>query len=637
MYSISDPFAERSVYPVFDVEWYSTDLVERSGRAAQRIAAIRKLAAGAAKLVNACDFDIEGEVIGANVLRYACSGREDAAYRAKFSTLTRDELVSAFRNAKQGTGMALARAGRARHLIDFVWGVNLSRALSKSVRDQVPNYWDVTVGRVQGPALSFVTDREKEIRTFVPVPYWKASALFEGRDGKVRAEYKQERLREKTDAEQLRKDCVGQEAVAARVTKSFVNLPPPPPFNTGDLQKEAYRVFRFSPSRTLQIAQKLYLDALVSYPRTSSQKVPPSVGYGQILRGLGRDSKYSEVVAEVLRNESKPVQGPMDDQAHPAIYPTGEESKRAMGFSEASVYDLVVRRFLAAFGPAAKCEDFEVYFTARGHEFRVRNSKIVHQGWMRLYGKYSIRKSSEPPSVSEGDTFRVADVELVEKFDQPPIRYNESSLLERMEREGLGTKSTRAGVISTLSDKRYVQGRDMVATDLGLLVAEMMQSYAPSLTSSKLTHEIEKSLDGIEAGEDTGAVTVRDMIRSIAHDLKALQEVDGRTGISIGRAAISLASGSDVLGRCPVCKVGQLKIVRSKKTGKRFVGCSDYYSGCRASAPLPQKGTIRRGEKPCEHCSWPVVFVLRSRRPWKLCVNPSCPSKKVGDNEVQNL
>ena len=121
IYSISDPLKERTVYPVFDLEWYPSDIVEeRSAGASRRIASIRKLAEGASSFINACDFDAEGETIGFNVLRYACSGKEGRALRAKFSTLTKEELVQAFRSATLQIGLGLARAGRTRHMADFI-------------------------------------------------------------------------------------------------------------------------------------------------------------------------------------------------------------------------------------------------------------------------------------------------------------------------------------------------------------------------------------------------------------------------------------------------------------------------------------------------------------------------------------
>ena len=628
LYGVSDPARERTVYPVFDVEWYSSDLVdEDSTSTARRILAIRKLASGASKFVNACDFDVEGEAIGYNLLRYACGGKEKSALRAKFSTLTEEDLVKAFDDLEPQAGPGLARAGRARHSIDFVWGVNLSRALSQSALSSGHRYRTVSVGRVQGPTLEFLVEREREIKTFVPVPYWKASGTFE-RDGvKLTAGYARDRIETRQSAEKIREECMGREAVAAAVRRSTVQVGPPEPFNIGDLQREAYRAFGYTPSRTLQIAERLYLEALISYPRTGSRRLPPSINYRSIIQGLCRISEYSAQAAELLKEKLKPVQGAKSDAAHPAIHPTGEKPKRPLEGSESAVFDLVVRRFFAAFAPSALRELAEVTLVVGEHGFRLSGGRTVSPGWMRYYGRYAGYRDVEVPPVFEGDRFRVAGVALEEKFEQRPPRYNQSSLLEKMEREGIGTKATRADIITTLMERGYASGENMEVTDLGLSVVETMAKYAPSIISTELTREIEGKLEAVEGGSGGEAELMRETVRSIVGQLAALIANEEEVGREIDSALTASAAKSFVLGRCPVCKTGNLRIIRSKATKKRFAGCSNYSGGCRASAPLPQKGTLRIASKPCERCSWPVVYVLGRRHSWRLCINPNCPGK----------
>ena len=629
LYGVSDPAGERTVYPVFDVEWYSSDLVDEDGAdAARRTSAIRKLASGASKFVNACDFDVEGETIGYNLLRYACGGKEKSALRATFSTLTEEDLVKAFDDLKSQAGLGLARAGRARHAIDFVWGVNLSRALSQSALGSGHRYRTVSVGRVQGPTLGFLVEREREIRTFVPVPYWKASGTFEKDGEKLTAVYARDRIETRQSADKIREECMGREAVAAAVRRSTVQVGPPVAFNIGDLQKEAYRTFGYTPSRTLQIAEKLYLRALVSYPRTGSQRLPPSINYRSIIQGLSRIPGYSASATELLKGNLKPVQGAKFDAAHPAVHPTGERPKRPLEASESAVFDLVVRRFLAAFGPSARRELAEVTLAVGEHEFRLAGGRTVFPGWMRYYGRYAGYRDVEVSPVSEGDRFKVVSVTVEEKFEQKPPRYNQSSLLEKMEREGIGTKATRADIIATLVERRYVSGERMEVTDLGLSVVETMTEYVPSIISTELTREIEGKLESVEEGSGGEAELLRGTVRSVVRQLTALSANEETVGREIDSALTASVAKSFVLGKCPVCKTGNLRIIRSKATKKRFVGCSNYPGGCRASAPLPQKGTLRTASKPCECCSWPVVYVMGGRRPWRLCVNPNCPEKR---------
>ena len=628
VYGLSDPSDERTVYPVFDVEWYPSNLLdERSAGAARKIAAVKKLAASAAKLVNACDYDVEGETIGYNVLRYACGGMEKRALRAKFSTLTEEDLVKAFDALERPGTDGLARAGRARHAIDFVWGVNLSRALSQSALGSGHRYRTVSMGRVQGPTLGFLVQREREIREFVPTPYWKVVGTFE-RDGKeFTAGYATEKVETRALATQVRDDCVGKEGVAKMVRRSTVQVAPPAPFNVGDLQKEAYRAFRYPPSKTLQVAERLYLDALISYPRTGSQRIPPSIGYRNILEGVAKAPAYSASAAEILRGDLKPVQGAKADPAHPAIYPTGERPRKALGSAEAGLFDLIVRRFLAAFGAPARREQVEVTLAVGEHEFRLGGGRTVFPGWMSYYGRYAGYRDVELPPLSEGDRSRVSGVMVDERFEARPPRYNQSTLLEKMERESIGTKATRADIVATLVGRGYVAGEGMEVTYLGLSVLETMAEYAPAIISTSLTREIEEELGAVEGGAEKEGSLMRETVRTLARQLAELGASEEAVGKEIDSALMSSAARSAVLGGCPVCRTGQLRVVRSKSSKKRFVGCSNY-PACRASGPLPQRGTVKATTGKCFRCRWPVAFIVGSGRPWRLCLNPACPGKK---------
>jgi len=288
----------------------------------------------------------------------------------------------------------------------------------------------------------------------------------------------------------------------------------------------------------------------------------------------------------------------------------------------------VVRRYLAAFGPSARREIADASLAVQGHEFKVGGGRTVFSGWMRHYGRYTWYRDVELPPVSEGDRFHTAEVKTEEKFEQRPSRYNQSSLLEKMEREEIGTKATRAEIIATLVGRGYVAGESMEVTDLGIAVVETMARYAPSVVGTGLTRDIEEKLERVEGGSEEEAALLRETVRTLAGQLAELSLNEEAVGREIDSAQMKIVAKSFVLGRCPVCKNGELRVIKSKTTKKRFVGCSNYSSGCRASAPLPQRGTVRATTKACERCSWPIVYVLGSGRPWRLCVNPSCPGKR---------
>lgn len=637
LYGVSDPFDERSVYPVFDAEWYPGDLVNAdSAGADSKIEAISQLAKHAKRFVNACDYDVEGETIAFNVLKYACSGKEGEALRAKFSTLTDKELVAAFSDAK-AMRPGMASAGRARHLLDFVWGVNLSRALSQSVSEAGRRYRTVSMGRVQGPTLKFVVDRESEIRTFVPSPYWTVKAEFEKGRERFSAQYSRERVGTRREAKKIISECSGEEGKVTAASKKVYAQPPPPPFNIGDLQKEAYRVFGFPPHRTMEVAERLYLDALISYPRTSSQKLPPSIDYGKIVGAIGRIREYAALVSGLPKSSLKPVQGAKDDPAHPAIHPTGQKPNRGLGPTEARVFDMVIRRFLSAFAPSAKRETSTISMEVAGHEFRLDGRHTTFPGWLRYYGKYSRFDEIDVPELRVGDAVAVAEVASEEKFEQQPRRFNQGSLLERMEQERIGTKATRADVISTLVARGYISGDPLTASDVGFAVIDAMERHAPEILSTEFTRRIESELEAVESGAKDGKDLLRQTISSLADQLLSLQTNKASVGDELRKAAASAEANAYSAGTCPVCKTGTLRIIKSRKSGKRFVGCTNYANGCRASAPLPQKGVVRTTTGTCRHCSWPVVYVLGGRRPWRLCVNANCPTKRGRSRGVRSL
>jgi DNA topoisomerase-1 len=638
LYAISDSFRHRETYPVFDLEWYPTHLIDKAAKGIEkRILSIEKLAGKAESFVNACDYDVEGETIGYNILRYACGGAENVALRAKFSTLTKEELVAAFGEAAVALGAGLAKAGRTRHVLDFVWGINLSRALSASLSTAYSGYRTVSMGRVQGPTLGFVVQREIEIRTFVPTPYWAVTGLFDKDGLRFEAPSVISKFAKKADAEAMRDGCQGKNAYVSELSKSVFKQQPPPPFNLGDLQKEAYRLFGFTPSRTLQIAERLYLDALISYPRTSSQKLPASIKFREVLSNIGRMREYSLPVEELLKEELRPRDGEKFDSAHPAIYPTGELPRRRLDSWETRLFDLIVRRFLVCFAEDAVRERVSAEIQVGGHAFRTAGRRTLRAGWMRYYARYAGIEDKSVPSLKKGDGLSVVKVDCLEKFEAAPSRYNQSSLLEKMERESIGTKATRAEIISTLIGRGYVSGDSLVPTDLGLSVIETMEEFCPQIVSTELTRETESALEDVENGTGDGTELIEGAIDLLSKQIERLKLNELEIGRKMNDSAIQTTISQSVLGPCPVCRTGKLRIIRSFKTKKRFVGCTNYSSGCRASAPLPQRGSIRVATRACRFCGWPVVYVMTGRFPWRLCVNVSCPSKVEKNHAVQTL
>jgi DNA topoisomerase I len=635
LYGISDTVRDRRVYPALDLEWYPLGAIsDKAGKAlSNRIRAIQGLSSEASAFVNACDLDAEGETIGYNILRYACGGKEASALRARFSALTKEEVMRAF-EGEMDPAHGLARAGRLRHAIDFVWGVNLSRALSESLRMGY-SFRTVSIGRVQGPSLNFIVEKEVDVRTFVPSPYWTVRGRFGKGDVIFEAKYSAVPVvPRKDDAEEIKRACEGGVGLVSGATTRTFHERPPPPFNLADLQKEAFRLFGYAPSRTLQIAERLYLGATISYPRTGSQRLP-QIDYGGLLSRLAAIPGYSQLVGEVLsQGVLHPSEGDKVDSAHPAIYPTGESPRRALAAEERKVFDLVLRRFLSCFGEDAVREVGSVEVSVGGgeHRFALEEARTLVLGWMRFaaVGERAADSGAPAamPALKQGDHVDVHGISVEEHFRARPARYNQATLLEKMEREGIGTKATRADIISTLLRRGYVAGDTMVPSELGFSLIETMREHCPQIISTRLTRDIEAQLEKIEdRDDDLDADFFEEMLSSL---LAQIGEVRRHEGDIAGRMRGAVSEGPDarmVLGDCPVCKEGKLRVVRSYKSGKRFVGCTGYAKGCRASAPLPQRGAIRPTAKPCGSCGWPVVYVRLGRYPWRLCVNDRCPRK----------
>jgi len=322
----------RSQYPVWDYCWKPKHLVERGQKRQERwIEAIAQISKDASLFVDACDYDIEGSLIGYTILKYACQGADTRAQRMKFSTLTEKELREAYRNRLPTLDFSLAFAGMCRHEVDWLYGINLSRALTQSALKASHRYSTLSTGRVQGPTLKFVVERESEIQTFIPTPFWALKTKIDVDGQIVDADYEAGRIEAKASAEDVVKDCAGKGGLVSKLESTLYPVTPPNAFDLPTLQSEAYRHFGYNPRLALSIAERLYLDQLISYPRTSSQKLPPSIGYGEIMAGLSRIEHYRSDVSSILSaGPLTPQQGKKDDPAHPAIYPTGSLPKRKL-------------------------------------------------------------------------------------------------------------------------------------------------------------------------------------------------------------------------------------------------------------------------------------------------------------------
>lgn len=643
LYTVVHTRGRRNYYPVFNFKWAPRYSAERRAKQTRTwIEVISKLASNAENFIAACDYDLEGSLIGYSILKYACGNKESVTKRMKFSTLTKDELEKAYEKPLPSLNFPLIEAGRTRHEVDWLYGINLSRALTLAAKRWSGKYATLSTGRVQGPTLKFLVRKEREIRSFVPTPYWSIRSEVEVKGIMCEVEYEKTTLDQKADADAVVKACKGKTGEIETIEVKKHQQKPPIPFDLGKLQTEAYSLFRYTPRRTSNIAQRLYLEALISYPRTSSQKLPSTIDYGAILKKLSKKTIYRKLATNLLgRDELKPVEGKKEDPAHPAIYPTGNLPERKLDDPEKKIWDIIVRRFMSAFGEPAIKQSIKACIAINGHRFYLRGRRVLKEGWTSFYKPYIRTEEVLLPAIKEGERVSMKQITREDKFTKPPPRFNPSSLLQKMEEEGIGTKATRADIIETLYGRGYVAEERIVVTDLGFDIADVLGKYCPQVTSVKFTRELEGKMESIQTDNERRFNVLVEAVNQLKPILEELKEREQTIGQALSKAIKKARMQERIIGNCPDCKTGRLMILYSRKTRKRFIGCTNYFKSiCKTSFPLPQKGTVKPAQKNCKGCEWPLVFVrLKGKRPWMLCYNPDCPIKEERKkrDEMQGL
>ncbi len=610
----------RSEVPVFDIAWVPNSFVRKTDFSKKYHDVLSKLAKGAGSITVATDYDVEGEVIGLNIVRFI-AGQPDAA-RMKFSTLTEKELNKAYEDKSQNIDWGQAIAGETRHYLDWFYGINLSRALMNAIKT-TGNFRIMSIGRVQGPSLNLIVKKEKEIQAFKPKPYWQVFISLEN------PELELIHNKDIFDKEQLKEfeNLIGKTG-KAETKKTQQNLSPNPPFNLTTLQTEAYRFYGITPSRTLQIAQSLYLSGLISYPRTSSQKLPISINYGEILKKLWKKYKV-----ETLIKREKPVEGRKNDPAHPSIYPTGgfesigSAEPLVLQGDEKKIYDLIARRFLSLFCEDAIIDNKIVKAKVDGLTFSAKGSKIRKKSWIDIYP--TKLREKDVPDVN-GD-FRIGDSRIEEKETQPPRRFSPASILSELERRNLGTKATRASILETLYSRNYVKDQSIKATPLGMSLIKTLEKHSPIIIDEALTREFEKDMESIRQAkrnylekEEKTIEKAKDTLRKISTQFNSRINEIGKELLDANVKLREQQREENKLNLCPLCKKGHLGIMYSKKTRRYFVACNSF-PACKNTYSLPPNGLIKKAEKACEKCGFPKLMrISKGKRPWIFCFNPSC-------------
>ena len=605
------------------------------------VAALRRLARRARRVVIATDYDREGELIGKEAYELVREVNDEVPIdRVRFSSITDREVTEAF-DDPDDLDFDLAAAGEARQVIDLVWGAALTRFLSLSARQLGDDF--ISVGRVQGPTLKLIVDREREIEAFDPEAYWElfadlekpatddasaaafeAQYFYEADDGT-----EAERVWDEDSAEAAYETLEGTESARVdSVSRRRRSDDPPAPFNTTQFIRAAGSI-GYSAQRAMSIAEDLYTAGFVTYPRTDNTVYPEDLDARELLEALAAGRSFgddAETLAE--RDEIEPTAGDTETTDHPPIHPTGElPSASELSDDEWEVYELVVRRFLATVADPAEWEHLRVVARVGDDEeltLKANGKRLLDPGYHAVYPYYNASESIVP-DVEEGAELAVTDTRIEDKETQPPRRYGQSRLIETMEDMGIGTKATRHDVIQKLYDRGYIESDPPRPTRLATAVVEASEEFADRIVSEEMTAQLERDMQAIARGErDLDEVTEesREILAEVFEGLMENRE-------ALGDHLKKSLKADKTLGPCPEC--GDDLLVRKSRYGSYFVGCNGY-PDCEYTLPLPSTGRPLILEETCEEHGLSHVKMLAGRKTF-VHGCPQCSADAADEQE----
>ena len=593
------------------------------------IRSLKNLAKKADSIIIATDFDREGELIGLDALELVARENTQAPIsRARYSALIKREIEHAFapENLVE-LDFDLAHAGASRRDIDIIWGAVLTRYLSLVKRSG--NMTPKSAGRVQTPTLALIVDKEKERQAFVPQDYWVVSAMF-APQGKADNSFKGTHVAGRFKSEQEAKEVMAnienaQTATVASVEKKRRKSNPPVPFNTTSLMAAASSI-GIKPARTMRIAESLYMNGLISYPRVDNTVYPAKLDFANTLKVLAKNPAYRPYAQALLdKGQFNPTRGKQETTDHPPIHPTGAGDPDNLKPEEWKLYNLIARRFMATLMDAAEIEGTKVEMEVAGELFNAKGDALVVPGYRAVY-QYGMKKEEEMPVLKKGEQLDFSKPLCEHKQTEPPARYSSGKLIQEMEELGLGTKATRHDMIEKLLDRNYVVGDPLEPTQLGVAIIEALEKYAPHITTPAMTAKLEEEMTQIAEGkqqQDDVVMHSRELLDEVMEELIPREK-------EVADVIADAVVADSKIGTCPVCG-GDLCIRTSAKTQGTFVGCNNYPE-CDVTYPLPPNARYEACEEPCPVCGGVQVSV----KPWRSkaynhCLRVECASNQSPD------
>jgi DNA topoisomerase-3 len=520
-------------------------------------------------LINACDAGREGELIFSYIVRHSKTSKP--VQRLWLQSMTQAAIRDGFARLRDGAELnGLADAAVCRSESDWLVGINGTRAMT-AFNSKTGGFHLTTVGRVQTPTLAIVVEREHKIRNFKPRAYWEVEGQFQCAAGSYSGKWFDEGFKGKDEDEHARADRLWEEAKAAAIRAATLGKPgtvteetkpetrqSPSLFDLTSLQREANGRFGFSAKTTLSIAQALYeKHKVLTYPRTDSRYLPEDY-LGTVKSTLSMfsgevGSSYSTFADRILQQNwvvpNKRIFNNAKVSDHFAIIPTPQAPK-TLNEVEQKLYDLVVRRFLAVFFPAAEFLATTRITRVAGHPFKTEGKVLVKPGWMAIYGRNSATgdEADSLPAIEGGETVKTEDILVKPNMTRPPARYSEATLLSAMEGagkmvddeelraamagRGLGTPATRAQIIENLIAEQYMlrEGRELQPTAKAFSLQTLLTGLGiTELTAPELTGDWEWKLGRIEKGELSRNEFMREIAEMTRHIVERAKTYDNDT------------------------------------------------------------------------------------------------------------
>ena len=564
----------------FEPEYVSTKEQDK------RIQEIKKKMKGAEEIYLATDPDREGEAIAYHVAELL---KKDGK-RIVFHEITQHAIEEAIKNPR-GLDMKLVDAQQARRVLDRLVGYKLSPLLWKKIRR------GLSAGRVQSVTVRLVVEREREIEAFKPQEYWNIVVSVKNVQSSMFNVQLVDKVTNQEQAEKVEKDLRAAEYVVASVEKKEFRRTPPPPFTTSTLQQAGANKLGWSAKRTMQIAQSLYEEGLITYHRTDSTNLAMEalqIVTSFIVNTFGKE--YALGKPRFYKTKSKVAQ-----EAHEAIRPTdvGQFSNSNFQFSnrdQERLYGMIWKRFVACQMAEVRGTSVKISVVAGQYGLEARGETITFDGWYK--GLEKEEEENLLPEVVEGERLDFVDLTKEQKFTQPPARYNDASLIKSLEEMGIGRPSTYAPTLSTIQDRQYVEKieKRFKPTELGVAVNDFLVTNFPREVNYEFTANMEYGLDEVANGDKEWQPLVSDFYGPFEADLKNVEQTVARVKVEVEKTG----------EKCPECEVGDV-VIRIGRFG-RFLACSRYPE-CKYKANYQNKIGMK-----CPKCNEGDVIVRKTRR-----------------------